>query len=336
MSHNPCVAFGWRPGLGESPINVIRYTGGKAQPMSHQAHVVNVLIASPGDLKEVRSLVPPLFTEWNSAGRPVMLVPQMWEHASVPEMGEHPQDIVDRQIVVNSDLLVAVFWTRVGTETAKHISGTIQEIETFIEIKGPKRAMIYFIDKPVEVNPMDLDLDQIQKLKDYRKKLQPQGLVWSVPNESEFRLKLYQHLESKVKALVAGQLPEPAIEGPTVHLASEGTDDQKWPCTLTAGGIGEGFGKCWGDMCARGDKYRDEGARLAARFARAIDQLIAGNEFRMSNADRAFFREQSHALKELHLNARSDQYRGSPPLRFWADGSAIADRLLVHSRFMKD
>ena len=303
--------------------------------MPQQTHVVRVLIASPGDLHSVRALVPPLFTEWNSAGhRQVVLSPMMWEHSSTPEMGSHPQDILDRQLVEKSDLLVAVFWTRIGTETAKHISGTIQEIEKFIEIKGPKRAMIYFFDKPIDINPMDLDLAQLQQLRDYRTKIQKQALVCSVSDESEFKLKLYQHLDSKVIELMAGHLPEPSA-AVGASLLPDQDDDAKWPCEITVEGIASAFERYWSQMCARGDKFRDEGGRLAARFARALDKLLVANQFTMSEAKRSVFREQSHALKKLQLNARSEFYRSAVPTKFWRDGAEIAERLAVHASFVR-
>src|SRR5262245_9163448 len=200
--------------------------------MPRQAPIIRVLIASPKDVGEMRSMIPPLFTEWNSFGnRQAMLEPVMFEHAGVPELGSHPQDVIDRQLVVTSDLLVAIFWTQIGTATERHISGTIQEIETFIEEKGPKRVMVYFIDKPINARPMDLDVAQIQQLKDYRRKLEKEGLLCIVPSEGDLRLRLYQHLESKVNALLRQELPEPVKQAE--RSTADERDDHKWPCDAT-------------------------------------------------------------------------------------------------------
>jgi hypothetical protein len=254
----------------------------------------------------------------------------MWEHAGVPEMGAHPQDALDDQLIAKSDLLVAIFWTRIGTQTARHISGTIQEIESFITRKGPKRVMIYFIDKPVNSSPLDLDLSQIQQLKEYKNKIKDEGLLCNVPDESAFRLKLYQHLESKVSALLRGELPEPSLPDTDIYE----NDDNRWPCDQSINGICAAFERYWIEMCARGDRFRDEGARLAARFARAIDRYLAENQFIITESDKHFLREQSHALKQLHLNARSTTYRKAVPKQYWDDGMAIAEKLSVHGEFM--
>ena len=44
-------------------------------------------------------------------------------------MGERAQAIINRQIVKDSDLVVAIFWTRIGTPTGVAQSGMIEEIE---------------------------------------------------------------------------------------------------------------------------------------------------------------------------------------------------------------
>jgi hypothetical protein len=43
-------------------------------------------------------------------------------------MGAPPQTIINQQVLDKFDLLVGVFWTRVGTSTENHLSGTIEEI----------------------------------------------------------------------------------------------------------------------------------------------------------------------------------------------------------------
>jgi hypothetical protein len=301
--------------------------------MPRHAQVVNVLVASPGDLSGVRALIPPLFTEWNHGpSRQAMLSATMWEHSGVPELGDHPQDALDRQLIDNSDLLVAIFWTRIGTATANYISGTIQEIEKFKKAKGPKRVMVYFIDKPIDASPMDLDLNQLAQLKEYRRKIETEGLLCNVPDENIFKLRLYQHLDAKVFALLSGDLPEPQQQ-PAALTAIDESDDARWPCELTIPAIGEHFQRYWLEMRARGDKYRDEGGRLAARFARALDRVLIQNQFILSDADKHFFREQSHELKKLHINARSDYYRVAVPRQFWDDGKSLAERIAVHAKF---
>ncbi len=113
--------------------------------MLDQAHLIRVVIASPGDLEAERKSIPPLFVKWNHANRGVHLVPEMWETASVPTFGDHPQHILTDQIVEKGDLLVALFWTKIGSPTPSSSSGTIEEIREFVRRKGPKAGNALFL-----------------------------------------------------------------------------------------------------------------------------------------------------------------------------------------------
>ena len=66
-------------------------------------------------------------------------------------MGERPQEIINR-LVIKRDILVAIFWTRLGSPTGVATSGTIEEIEKHLASKNP--TMIYFSDTPL---PNDVD-----------------------------------------------------------------------------------------------------------------------------------------------------------------------------------
>ncbi|MFH0808929.1 MAG: DUF4062 domain-containing protein, partial [Pseudomonadota bacterium] len=88
--------------------------------MSYDARVFSVMIASPGDVEDERKIVADVIYEWNavhSRNRKIVLLPVGWESHSSPEMGGRPQEIINRQVLDKCDLLVGVFWTRLGTET---------------------------------------------------------------------------------------------------------------------------------------------------------------------------------------------------------------------------
>src|SRR5438067_4458442 len=100
--------------------------------MAYDAKVYNVMIASPGDVEVERSIVRDVIADWNAANAAVtgkMLQPVGWDTHSAPEMGDRPQSIINKQVLKQSDLLVAVFWTRLGTPTDVAPSGTAEEID---------------------------------------------------------------------------------------------------------------------------------------------------------------------------------------------------------------
>ena len=70
--------------------------------MSYPATVFSVMIASPGDVGAERAIVREVIAEWNAVHaktRSTVLLPVGWETHSVPEMGAHPQEIINRQVL---------------------------------------------------------------------------------------------------------------------------------------------------------------------------------------------------------------------------------------------
>lgn len=165
--------------------------------MSYAATTFNVMIASPGDVASERSIIREVIYEWNavhSSARKIVLLPIGWESHSSPEMGAPPQSIINTQVLDRCDVLVGVFWTRIGTPTEHHLSGTVEEIEE--HIAGGKPAMLYFSSQPVALDTVDLD--QIQALKKFKISCQNRGLYQSYESHSNFKENFYRHLQIKL------------------------------------------------------------------------------------------------------------------------------------------
>ncbi|WP_050399395.1 hypothetical protein [Bacillus mycoides] len=163
--------------------------------MSFLATAYQVLIASPSDVSEQRKKVPEILNKWNtlnSAYYEVVFLPIKWETHTIPEMGDRPQAIINKQIVDNSDILVGTFWTKLGSHTGVAESGTVEEIQEFM--KKDKKVMLYFSSAPVV--PDSIDFDQYQKLKVFKEECQQKGLYDSYSSLEEFEEKLYNHLTS--------------------------------------------------------------------------------------------------------------------------------------------
>lgn len=162
--------------------------------MSYAARVFKVMIASPSDVTAERAIVRELLSEWNtvhSDRAKIVLLPVGWETHSVPEMGDRPQAIINKQILVDCDLLIGIFWTKIGTSTGQFASGTVEEIEE--HLKANKPAMLYFSSAPVVQG--SVDSDQYDKLTLFRKSCQSRGLYESYIDLNDFRTKLYRQLQ---------------------------------------------------------------------------------------------------------------------------------------------
>ena len=58
---------------------------------------------------------------------------------------DNPQEVINEQVVSKSDILLGVFWSKLGTPTNTHSSGTIEEIIYFIS-QGKEVIIILSID----------------------------------------------------------------------------------------------------------------------------------------------------------------------------------------------
>ena len=146
--------------------------------MAYDCRVYRILIASPSDVEEEREIAVRVIQEWNdlySYSRKVALLPLRWETHTAPDYGTRPQEVINRAIVDHCDLLVGIFWTRIGSPTGIAESGTIEEIERVGNAEKP--IMLYF--SRIGIDPDKIDLTQIEKLKQFKEKTYPNGLIES-------------------------------------------------------------------------------------------------------------------------------------------------------------
>lgn len=160
--------------------------------MSFNAEVLRVLIASPSDVKVERDKVEEAISLWNkrfSEELEVVLLPGRWEEDVVPTYrGEDPQRIINEQLVGKCDILIGIFWTKLGTATLSHSSGTLEEINIFIE-RG-KEVMLYFLEKDI---PRNTDFSQLQLVDEFKREYGKRGIYSSFDEE-----KIIEHLYRKV------------------------------------------------------------------------------------------------------------------------------------------
>lgn len=152
------------------------------------------MIASPGDVAEERKAVTEEILRWNDANafaRKQVLLPVKWETHSTPQQGDHPQAIINRQLLDDADIMVAIFGTRIGTPTEGYISGTVEEIKK--HVAAGKTAKIYFSDVPVP--PSSLDPGQYAQLQAFRKECQTTGLYATFGSVQQLRTDFRHHLD---------------------------------------------------------------------------------------------------------------------------------------------
>jgi hypothetical protein len=172
--------------------------------LSFHSTTYRVLIASPSDMPEERQIATEVVNEWNAlhaSAEGIVLLPIRWETHAIPEMGVRPQDAINHQLVAESDLLLGMFWTKLGTNTGVAESGTVEEIDQFVKSSRP--AMLYFSRRPID--PTRIDQGQHARLRLFQDETYKKALAGSFASLDEFRHILLRDLTRQVRALAANR-----------------------------------------------------------------------------------------------------------------------------------
>lgn len=164
--------------------------------MTSVATVVYVMIASPSDVAVAREAVYTAIGRWNEANaqaRGIVLVPLRWETGAVPMLGEHPQSIINRQLLDRADALIALFGSRLGAATQSASSGTAEEID--VAMRGGKPVHLYFSTAP---RPHDIDPSQLLALNQFRTELEGRGLYGTFGSVEELTAHVWQAIEHDI------------------------------------------------------------------------------------------------------------------------------------------
>lgn len=162
--------------------------------MAYQATVLPVMIASPSDVSQERKIVREVLHEWNdihALREKVILAPTAWETHSSPELGARPQELINNRLLKHCDILIGVFWTRIGTPTGEQASGTVEEILRHAEEGKP--ALVYFSSAPVA--PESIDITQWTEVQRFKEKCQSLGIIEKYSSLEDFRTKLHRQIQ---------------------------------------------------------------------------------------------------------------------------------------------
>lgn len=250
--------------------------------MAFPATVYRVMIASPGDVAAERAVVRDVLAEWNAAHaerRGLVILPLGWEVDVAPEMGDAPQNIIDKRILTEADLVIGIFWTRVGTPTARYASGAVEEIEEHLAAGKP--AMLYFSTAPVSMD--SIDAKQYEGLKAFRQSCQTRGLYETYATIDEFRRDVSRHLqirmnEAPFQGLADGQTASTTnAPKPPSELSEEARRLLAAAAAENAGGVIMRMAYGGGTSISAGDtQFTDDSSpRSVALWDGAIEELEA-------------------------------------------------------------
>lgn len=181
--------------------------------MPSQVSLYRLLLISPGDVEAHRDAVRSAIEKWNAhVGRfqGIRVEVVGWETHVTPGFGEEPQAVINEQVVHDCDIAIALFWTRLGTRTQHHESGSAEEIHHLR--KAGKPVLVYF--KSAAIPQDQLQDDQYQRLRDFRATLSTSALVGEFSDSEDLREKVMTQITRPIVELHELGVMLPAMSDP--------------------------------------------------------------------------------------------------------------------------
>ena len=166
--------------------------------------VLRAVVASPADVKPERDALLGIFAEVNrdTAG-PARLHLELsrWETDSYPGFhAEGPQGLIDPILnIKDCDLLIGIFWSRMGTPTPSGRTGTEHEFDTAVASWGRHRRpqiMAYFCTRRP---PVTAEQTQIARVQTFKEGFPREGLHWPYASRAEFEKLVALHLRNYLR-----------------------------------------------------------------------------------------------------------------------------------------
>ncbi|MEF2256210.1 hypothetical protein [Microbacterium schleiferi] len=130
----------------------------------YNAKVIELLIASPGDLEAERRFIPNAISKWNAdkgERQQCIFIPRMWEfdlpHGGYDPLG--PQHLIDSTILARADACIALFWTTLGAPGANGVPNSVHELDVVRNSGRP--TYLWTKDSSIPVARTSADRDSV-------------------------------------------------------------------------------------------------------------------------------------------------------------------------------
>jgi len=170
--------------------------------MKKEEQTIVITLCGPGDVSREIGIAEKVITEWNMTNWEATgcgLRTRHWRNSTTPDLSGRAQRVIDEQMVDGSDLVVGIFWNRLGTPTGLADSGTVEEIDRALHKEI--RTLIYFSD--LEDPSRSCDTDQEAALDAFRKKAYALGLAGTFASRKKFESDFRLHLGHVVHEILA-------------------------------------------------------------------------------------------------------------------------------------
>lgn len=174
--------------------------------MAKTQTVLQVFVASPSDVKDERTLLDGVISEFNKTWgvrNGVILELLKWETHSHPAFGNDAQDVINDQIGDDYDIFVGIMWGRFGSSTKRAESGTEEEFNRAYDrhIRSPNSVQIMLYFKDAGLPPSKIDSEQLRKIQNFKARISDEcgGLYHSFETPEQFQTSVRMHLSTVVQ-----------------------------------------------------------------------------------------------------------------------------------------
>ncbi len=167
--------------------------------MKPQVNLVKLALCGPSDVAKEIDIAKAVVEEWNlqhGEASGFWVKHQHWFTDSHPDLSDRPQAVINHQVIDDSDIIVAIFWSRFGSPTGVAGSGTEEEIRRGIRLR--RKVMVYFSD--LERVAPEANRAQFERMWNFRRELFAEGLCWSFSSRDQFRRDFNRHLAQILNA----------------------------------------------------------------------------------------------------------------------------------------
>ena len=297
--------------------------------------LVKLALCGPSDVEKEIGYAQKIIDDWNrinAEAREVTIKHFHWSADTFPDAAQSGQNAVNQQMINDAQIIVAIFWSRIGTPTAAAESGTVEEIRR--GIAQNRKVLVYFSN--LEPLPPSADESQVEKLWNFRQGLRATSSCWSFQSRSQFRedftthlalamneftpapkkretrraAKISQKIEGSNNLQIAGdgneihQYQSPPIlktmleRPPECITPAQEFQISEWIKELAEGTVGK----------PRGDAFRDWGGFFLRQFKIPKRGLLPASEM---DAAEEWYRRQRAIQKGGYKTKAPDQWRTS-------------------------
>lgn len=144
---------------------------------------IKVLISSPADQSENVKTVFSVIDEFNDlmSKRKVHFESVHWQKNIATGRGKRAQDVINTQIQ-DTDMIIAIVGTRLGTDTGVASSGTAEEVFDFCERVGFEKNNFnthVFFNTKFDGNVLSLDTEQLDKVQNFQQQVSELGVMYA-------------------------------------------------------------------------------------------------------------------------------------------------------------